>query len=106
MSVADIAIVSFGVTAYELAAEGVPTVHFCLSEDHMKSAEAFVARNVALTLSVEESSDAENISRAVAVLLNTPEKRNSMRCHAWELHLGEGCRRAAEAIAKVLEGRP
>lgn len=106
MAESDLALASFGMTAYELAAIGVPSVLVCLSEDHEKSAGALAAKGVALPLSVGESRDAEAIARDVAGLLNTPGKRNSMRCHARDLHLGEGCRRAAEAIAKVLEGRP
>ena len=38
---ADLAVASFGVTAYELAAVGVPAVYLCLTDDHAESAEAF-----------------------------------------------------------------
>lgn len=34
MAQADLAIASFGVTAYELAARGVPAIYLCLTDDH------------------------------------------------------------------------
>ncbi len=37
----DLALVSFGLTAYELAAYGVPALYLCLNENHAKSACAF-----------------------------------------------------------------
>lgn len=50
MAQADLAIASFGVTAYELAVMGVPAVYMCLTADHAESARAFAAAGMALTL--------------------------------------------------------
>jgi spore coat polysaccharide biosynthesis protein SpsF len=44
---ADIAVVSFGVTAYELAACRVPALYLCLTEDHARSASVFEKVGVA-----------------------------------------------------------
>ena len=41
MSEADFAIISFGVTAYELAVMGIPAIYLCLSDDHVESANLF-----------------------------------------------------------------
>ena len=38
---ADLALISFGVTAYEMAALGVPALYVTLTEDHAASASAF-----------------------------------------------------------------
>ena len=38
---ADLALCAFGVTAYELAAFGVPALYLGLTEDHARSAGAF-----------------------------------------------------------------
>ena len=40
MAESDLAIASFGVTAYELAVMGVPAIHLCLTDDHAQSASA------------------------------------------------------------------
>ena len=40
MRLSDLAIVSFGMTAYELAALRVPSMYICISEDHAESASA------------------------------------------------------------------
>lgn len=41
VSKADLAIISFGLTAYEVAVLGVPALYMCLSDDHAESARAF-----------------------------------------------------------------
>lgn len=50
MAEADLALASFGVTAYELAALGVPSVLFCLTSDHAESAKALVAEGLAMSM--------------------------------------------------------
>ncbi len=50
MQQADAAIASFGMTAYELAACGVPQMLLCLSEDHTRSASALHASEAAVSL--------------------------------------------------------
>ena len=41
MAQSDLAIISFGQTAYELATLGVPAVYLCLSSDHVESSKLF-----------------------------------------------------------------
>ena len=50
MSDAHFAIASFGVTAYELAAMGVPALYLCLTEDHAESATTFEQAGLAISL--------------------------------------------------------
>src|SRR5262249_19725396 len=46
----DLALASFGVTAYELAAYGVPAIYLCLTPDHALSASAFEQAGMGLSL--------------------------------------------------------
>lgn len=50
MRSADIAVVSFGVTAYELAAIGVPSIYLCRSPDHVMSANSLVDEGYGINL--------------------------------------------------------
>ncbi|MDD4803369.1 MAG: UDP-2,4-diacetamido-2,4,6-trideoxy-beta-L-altropyranose hydrolase [Syntrophomonas sp.] len=50
MAQADLAIASFGMTAYELAYMGVPTLFVCLTDDHAESCQAFVDAGIAMCL--------------------------------------------------------
>jgi spore coat polysaccharide biosynthesis protein SpsF len=52
MAQADLAVASFGITAYELAAMGVPAIYLCLTQDHAESASAFVEAGIAQSLGV------------------------------------------------------
>ena len=49
---ADLALCAFGVTAYELAAFGVPALYLGLTEDHVCSAGAFDAAGMGTSLGV------------------------------------------------------
>lgn len=48
MAEADLAVASFGVTAYELAAIGAPAVYLCLTQDHAVSASVFVNTEITI----------------------------------------------------------
>lgn len=50
MDEANLAVTSFGVTAYELAVMNVPTINLCLTEDHAESASAFVSAGLGSSL--------------------------------------------------------
>jgi spore coat polysaccharide biosynthesis protein SpsF len=49
MAQADLAIASFGMTAYELACMEVPALYFCLTADHAESCQAFVEAGMAMS---------------------------------------------------------
>ncbi len=51
---ADVALCAFGVTAYELAAYGVPALYLCLTEDHAMSASAFEHAGMGLSLGLAD----------------------------------------------------
>ena len=89
---------SFGVTAFELAALGVPALYLALSEDHARSASAFEEAGIGKVLGVGRVLRADDIARIVWELIRDDEKRRDMR--AGGLALVDG--RAAERIAADL----
>src|SRR6201999_4115704 len=58
---ADLALCAFGVTAYELAAFGVPALYLGLTEDHAASAQAFADAGMGISLGVAEDVSDEEI---------------------------------------------
>lgn len=100
---ADIALCAFGVTAYELAAAGVPAIYLGLNDDHAASASAFAEAGMGISLGVaSKTSDAE-IARTLLWLLNKPNARREMRNIARSLIDGQGAHRVATDLARALE---
>jgi spore coat polysaccharide biosynthesis protein SpsF len=99
---ADLALCAFGVTAYELAASGIPALYLALNEDHLASASAFADAGMGLSLGLAgEVSEAE-IARNVQWLLNRPNVRREMRNMALSLVDGLGASRVAADLACAL----
>ena len=97
-----LAVVSFGVSAYELAACGVPAVHLCLAADHARSSSAFVAAGIAESLGVFASVRPEQLAAAVSGLLGDTTRCAAMSARARQLVDGRGARRvAAEVVANL-----
>jgi len=101
MAEADLAMASFGVTAYELAAMGVPAIHLCLTEGHAESASAFVEAGIAVSLGVHSDVTPDALAQSVLALLDDDELRAKMAAQARALLDGRG----AERIARVLAAR-
>jgi spore coat polysaccharide biosynthesis predicted glycosyltransferase SpsG len=99
---ADLALCAFGVTAYELAASGIPAIYLGLNEDHVASASAFADAGMGISLGLAgKVSDAE-IARNVQWLLNKPNVRREMRNVALSLMDGQGASRVAADLARAL----
>lgn len=96
-----IAVASFGVSAYELAACGVPAVHLCLTADHARSASAFTAAGIAESLGVFAAVRPAQLADAVAGLLADAARVSAMAGRARTLVDGRGAGRVA---ALVVEG--
>ncbi|MFC1705297.1 cytidylyltransferase domain-containing protein [Planctomycetota bacterium] len=96
----EVAVVSFGVTAYELAAAGVPAVHVCLTNDHAVSSTAFGAAGLAVALGVHDRVADDLLATTVQRLLDDPERRGVMGARARATIDGLGARRLA---AKIVE---
>ncbi len=52
---ADAALAAFGVTAYELASFGVPSIYLCLTNDHAASAASFEKAGMGISLGVADA---------------------------------------------------
>ncbi|HKU55233.1 MAG TPA: NTP transferase domain-containing protein [Rhizomicrobium sp.] len=99
---ADIALCAFGVTAYELAACGVPAIYLGLTQDHASSAAAFAAAGVGLSLGVADKVSDDEILRSVERLLNNSAARRDMRKQGLSLLDGQGAARIAADLAAAL----
>jgi len=105
MSEADLAIASFGVTAYELAAMGVPAIYLCLTEDHAESASAFVEAGVAESLGIYIHVTNDELSIAIRRTLTDAPNRLKMSKRACQLVDGRGTERIASMVMDRLRGK-
>jgi len=101
----DLALAAFGVTAYELAAAGVPAVYLCLTEDHAQSASAFERAGMGLSLGVVERTAPEDVVRGVWTLLSDRTRLREMRAIGLAKIDGEGANRIAADLAHALAER-
>jgi spore coat polysaccharide biosynthesis protein SpsF len=99
---AELALCAFGVTAYELAAFGVPAVYLGLNDDHACSAAAFVAAGMGVSLGVADRVTDAEIFVAVKALMESPARRRDMRIAGLATMDGGGAVRIAADLAKAL----
>jgi spore coat polysaccharide biosynthesis protein SpsF len=99
---ADLALAAFGVTAYELAAFGVPALYVCLTEDHALSASAFEHSGMGISLGVAALTTDEEIARSVWSLLNDPARRREMHIAGLAAIDGRAAARIAGDLAAAL----
>jgi spore coat polysaccharide biosynthesis protein SpsF len=102
MSQADFAVGSFGVTAYELAAIGVPGIFMCLTDDHVKSAMAFVEAGMGECVGRHDLVSPEVLSLAVGRLIGDLSKLEAMSEACRKNVDGLGARRVAEEILRCM----
>ncbi len=98
----DLALAAFGVTAYELAAYGVPALYLCLNEDHALSASAFEDAGIGISLGLAERAQDADISQAVWALLGDSARRRDMRAAGLMTVDGEGAARIASDLSREL----
>jgi spore coat polysaccharide biosynthesis predicted glycosyltransferase SpsG len=101
MAEADLAICSFGMTAYELAATGVPSVYACLTLDHEESASALVAAGMGVSVGVDDRDTETRLAGAVERLLMDENARAQMTARARELVDGRGASRVADLLVRT-----
>jgi spore coat polysaccharide biosynthesis protein SpsF len=100
---ADVAICAFGVTAYELAACGIPAIYVGLTQDHVLSASAFADEGMGLNLGLADKVSDADIARFLQWLLNKPAARRDMRKQGMALLDGQGASRIAADLVSALE---
>ncbi len=101
MGQSDLAVASFGVTAYELAAMGVPAVYLCLSADHAESASSFAEAGIGVNLGVQSNVNDAQLASSIRTLLVDTQQRQQMDKRAGLLIDGRG----AERLARLLSAR-
>jgi spore coat polysaccharide biosynthesis protein SpsF len=99
---ADLALCAFGVTAYELAAFGVPAVYLGLTPDHALSASAFDAAGMGLSLGVAADVRDEDLVRSVRGLMGDSARRRQMRAMGLATLDGNGAARIAADLADAV----
>jgi len=99
---ADVAVCAFGVTAYELAACGIPAVYLGLNQDHVTSASAFAEAGMGVSLGLADKVSDVDIVRGVQALLNKPAVRREMRRQGLARLDGEGASRVAADLSAAL----
>jgi spore coat polysaccharide biosynthesis predicted glycosyltransferase SpsG len=100
---ADVALCAFGVTAYELAACGVPAIYLGLTDDHARSASAFADAGMGISLGVAAHVADADIAATVQWLLNKPGARREMRNAGLSLMDGQGAARIASDLSQALQ---
>lgn len=100
MAQADLAIASFGMTAYELACMGVPALYMCLTDDHAESCQVFVDAGVAVNLGRDHS--IEKIADQISLLLWDGKYRDGMKANGKKVMDGYGVQRIGAEISKIL----
>ena len=100
----DLAVASFGVTAWELASLGVPAVLLGLSFDHARSAEALHRAGMARSLGEHTAVSDTALTTAIADLLADPTARRAMRSACAPMD-GLGAERIASRLVKSLAAR-
>jgi len=105
MAEADLALASFGQTAYELAAMGLPAIYLCLTRDHEASAQAFVRAGVAKSLGWHRSVTAAGVAQSVRSLLDKHELRRRMAESTVDLVDGRGAAMIAKRVVAEVRQR-
>ena len=98
MAQADLAVCSFGMTAYELAAMGVPAIYLCLTPDHAESASAFVEAGMGWSLGVCSEVSDHQLAGAINRLLLDRGRREEMSSRSRMLIDGNGDKRVTEIL--------
>ena len=96
----DVALCAFGVTAYELAASGVPALYLGLTEDHVNSAAAFAAAGMGLNLGLADAIGEATLVAAVRRLLGDTTLRRQMRHAGLSRIDADGADRIAADLAE------
>jgi spore coat polysaccharide biosynthesis protein SpsF len=101
MAQADLAVASFCVTAYELAAVGVPGIYLCLSDDHAEAAQAFVDAGIGISLGVQHQVTDVQLAASLKTFLADEPLRAEMSRKSRSLSDGRGAQNVARAIVQA-----
>ena len=102
---ADLAIASTGLTKYELAWAGVPSLQISIDQVHAELNAAFEAERTAIHLGAANRVDAPTIAAALAALAADEAARASMSRRGQAFVDGNGGARVADAIRDLIDAR-
>lgn len=100
MASVDLAVASFGVTAYELAAIGVPSILLCLTEDHSTSASAFANAGIAINMGRYDHVSNIKLSDTIGEILYNDGPLLKMRQSLSKLPLFNGTKNISKLIVE------
>ena len=103
MVASDLAIATFGVSAYELAATGTPALLLCLDRDHVASVRGLTEAGTAISLGLHNEVSTGQLTNAVFELLGERGKREAMALRGQALIDGLGSQRIASLINAEME---
>jgi len=103
MKKSDLALSSFGGTAYELAACGVPGIYFALTDDHDRSAYLFEKQGMGINLGVHDSIEDQGIISAVEMLMQDTKHLEQLRISCLTKMNAKGAHRIAKMIVDNLK---
>jgi spore coat polysaccharide biosynthesis protein SpsF len=103
MLAADMAVLSFGVTAYEAAACALPAVHLCLTPDHALSASTMDQAGIAVSLGLADDVADADAAEAIESMLADATGRAAIGARARGLVDGNGAARIADVLAGEAE---
>lgn len=94
----DLAIAAGGVTAYELAACGLPSLLFILGENQEGIAGSFAGAGVSINLGWHETVLPIKLAKEICDLISNSARRREMSDIGQELVDGKGCKRIVEEV--------
>ena len=87
MEKADLGVISFGMTAYELAALGIPALYFCSTKDHEESARLFVKEGIGILSKSCYTVNPLMLREQISLLIENTTERKLMSERADKLHM-------------------
>ncbi len=102
LALATVAVVGGGVSLYEAAAMGVPTVTVPVVKGQLPAVKEFARRRAALAVSY--AAPAQDAATEVVHLLRDPLLRKALARRSRQIVDGQGATRAAEAVMKLAGG--
>ncbi len=102
MRESDIAVGSFGMTAYELAACGIPQLLMCLTDDHERSASALHDAGAAISLGRYDLVSEQILIENLRKLISNESLRSEMSSNAQKLGIGDGSSNIVSTIIQRL----
>lgn len=103
MSKSDLAVASFGMTAYELAACAVPQILLSCTEDHALSASALHDSKAAISMGIFDRVTKEDLTEKLQELITDTDMRERMTKKAQKLKIADGASNISAIIMKHLE---